>query len=266
MLGIFSWGLYCTSSGTLRAIVGKSIIAAAAGLMLFQALEVQKICMLCLAHSLAAIAGVVLTSKRTQLEPCFVLGVVLSVATLKIASPSDPNVIDGREQHQEIFTNTLGYSWLGPTNYKSPLLVVSFTCGHCVDLLRRIQLSKCNQGGTCPRIFILAGDANFEANALMLAVILFRTAHHDKQAGFAMAMDDFSKIRAELMKGDLDKSKERLEMIIPEFVKYLPQAKRQLFSQQNLLSHLELRGTPFLLTADGVGTYKVHESMFTSTK
>ncbi len=81
-----------------------------------------------------------------------------------------------------------------------------------------------------------------------------------------MAMDDFSKIRAELMKGDLDKSKERLEMIIPEFVKYLPQAKRQLFSQQNLLSHLELRGTPFLLTADGVGTYKVHESMFTSTK
>jgi uncharacterized membrane protein len=148
------------------------------------------------------------------------------------------------------------FSWLGPVDAeRSPILVISFQCPHCLDLLG--QTLKRPRFGTLhgPKILLFTGPENSADSMALLAAILSEPGTPMEQ--FAAVFSQLGMLFDPLLTRDSRALRGRLGALFPHYPEKLGDAKRLLEAQAEALRYIPGRGTPFLLQPDGSGKYDV---------
>ncbi|HMD60097.1 MAG TPA: vitamin K epoxide reductase family protein [Opitutaceae bacterium] len=149
----------------------------------------------------------------------------------------------------------VAFSWLGPIDPdRSPILVVSFQCPHCLDLLG--QTLKHPQFGSLygPRVLLFSSPENSADSMALLAAIL--SAPGTPQEQFTKVFSQLGMLFDPLLTRDSKALRSRLGALFPRYTEKLGAAKELLDAQARALRYIPGHGTPFLLLPDGSGRYE----------
>jgi uncharacterized membrane protein len=151
------------------------------------------------------------------------------------------------------------FRWLGEIDAKrSPLLVVSFQCSHCLDLLE--QTLRRPQFGSLkgPKIFVYAQPHDSADSIAVLAAML--SVPGTPQEEFAAVFSQLDNLRDPLLNHDSKELRRQLGVLFPKYTERLADAERQFNVQVVALKFVHGKGSPFLLLPDGSSTYGVSTS------
>jgi uncharacterized membrane protein len=151
------------------------------------------------------------------------------------------------------------FRWLGEIDAKrSPLLVVSFQCAHCLDLLE--QTLRRPQFGSFkgPKIFVYAQPHDSADSIAVLAAMLSVAGTPREQ--FAAVFSQLDSLRDPLLNHDSKELRRQLGILFPKYTEKLADAGRQFNVQVVALKFVPGKGSPFLLLPDGSSTYGVATS------
>jgi uncharacterized membrane protein len=145
-------------------------------------------------------------------------------------------------------------NWLGDFDPKdSPILVVSFQCSHCLDLLQQTLTHP--RIGTLkgPKIFVYSTHGSSADTVAVLAAILSQPGSPQEQFAAVFAQQDA--FRDALITHDSAELKRHLSELFPGYESKLEAAK-QLHNLQNVaLKYISGRGSPFILFPDGTSKF-----------
>ena len=147
------------------------------------------------------------------------------------------------------------FSWLGPIDAeRSPILVISFQCPHCLDLLG--QTLKHPRFGTLhgPKVLLFSSPENSADSMAVLAAIL--SAPGTPQQQFSAVFSQLGMLFDPLLTRDSKALRSRLATLFPRYTERLADAKGLLDANAEALKYIPGRGTPFLLLPDGTGKYE----------
>ena len=263
-----------------------SLAALAIGALVLMAIQffvLKGFCPFCTLHAAAALASVFVIPKwgraRSWLSPvvlALVLPIFLLVKVLGQAdaqswnTPETPSVpaataapeapVSGGAPAGVSPAVNMGsvdkaaLNWLGDFDPKdSPILVVSFQCSHCLDLLQQTLTHP--RIGTLkgPKIFVYSTHGSSADTVAVLAAILSQPGTPQEQFAAVSAQQDT--FRDALITHDSLELKRHLSELFPGYESKLEAAK-QLHSLQNVaLKYISGRGSPFILFPDGTSKF-----------
>jgi uncharacterized membrane protein len=156
-----------------------------------------------------------------------------------------------------------GFAWFGTTTDQSSLLVLSLTCGHCVDEIEKVlDQMKTAKPKLAPKIMILSSGANIPIHRVVLAAIISASKQHGETAGFARVMDVLRPHRDDMMGGKEDRIRDVLNRAGVSYSDTLGEADELIQRHHQLLQSINVRGTPYVLTSTGAGRYGVEKTQF----
>jgi len=150
----------------------------------------------------------------------------------------------------------VAFSWLGPIDAEqSPILVISFQCPHCLDLLG--QTLKYPQFGSLkgPKVLLFASPDNSADSIALLAAIL--SVPGTPQEQFTTVFSQLGMLFDPLLTRDSQALRRRLGVLFPHYPEKLAAARLLLNAQAEALRYIPGSGTPFLLLSSGAGKYNV---------
>ena len=150
----------------------------------------------------------------------------------------------------------VAFNWLGPIDgERSPILVVSFQCPHCLDLMAQVLKHPHFGSYKGPSVLLFSSPENSADSSALLAAILSEPGTPQEQ--FAAVFRQLGVLFNPLVASDSKELRSRLGQLFPHYTEKLKDAKRLLDSQAGALAYLPGHGTPFLLQPDGSGKYDV---------
>jgi len=158
------------------------------------------------------------------------------------AAPSRPAIPASIDQ--------VAFHWLGEFDAKeSPILVVSFQCAHCLDLLERVVARP--RIGTLkgPKIFVYSQPTSANDTIAILAAMLSVSGTQEEQ--FSALLGQMEVLRDPLVTRDSKELKNRLAELFPRYTEKLTEARQQYNMQVTALRYIPGRGSPYLLLPDG---------------
>jgi uncharacterized membrane protein len=150
----------------------------------------------------------------------------------------------------------VAFSWLGAIDIeRSPILVISFQCPHCLDLLG--QTIKHPRFGSFkgPKILLFSSPEDSADTSALLAAILSEPGTPQEQ--FTKVFSQLGMLFNPLVTSDSKELRSRIAFLFPHYADKLKEARQLLDSQAGALRFIPGHGTPFLLQADGSGKYEV---------
>jgi len=150
----------------------------------------------------------------------------------------------------------VAFSWLGAIDSEqSPILVISFQCPHCLDLLG--QTIKHPQFGSLkgPKVLLFASPDNSADSIALLAAILSVPGTPREQ--FTKVFSQLGMLFDPLLTRDSTALRSRLGVLFPRYTDKLEAARQLLNAQAEALRYIPGSGTPFLLMPSGSGKYDV---------
>ena len=265
-----------------------ALLLALGGLVLMgvQFLVLKGFCPFCTLHAAAALAAAIVLPLRGRAHP-WLPSLVLALAlplffTVKVVAeaqvrswdapgyttlPMIPKASKDAKSARPAVTSPssmvslqanigqAAFSWLGPIDAeRSPILVVSFQCPHCLDLLG--QTLKHPQFGSLygPRVLLFSSPENLADSTALLAAIL--SAPGTPREQFTAVFSQLGMLFDPLLTRDSRALRSRLGALFPHYPEKLAEAKRLLDAQSEALKYIPGRGTPFLLRPDGSGKYE----------
>lgn len=151
------------------------------------------------------------------------------------------------------------FRWLGEIDAKrSPILVVSFQCSHCLDLLDQTLKSAGFGPSKGPKVFVYAQPHDSADSIAVLAAIL--SVPGTPQEKFAAVFSQLDALREPLLEHDSKELRKRLGTLFPDYAGKLDLARQQFNVQVVALKYIQGKGSPFLLQPDGSSTYGVKSS------
>jgi uncharacterized membrane protein len=264
----------------VRLQLGSVFLLALGGLVLMgiQFIVLKGFCPFCTLHAAAALAAAFslpmrgmahawLPALMLALALPVVLGVKNSAETSfgsweapASSSPAGPNApgsgVAPAPPSLPANVDQAAFRWLGEIDSKrSPLLVVSFQCAHCLDLLE--QTLRRPQFGSLkgPKIFVYAQPHDSADSIAVLAAMLSipGTPHEE----FAAVFSQLDSLRDPLLNHDSKGLRRQLGILFPRYTEKLELAQRQFNVQVVALKYVPGKGSPFLLLPDGSSTYGV---------
>ncbi len=268
--------------------LGCVLLLALGGLMLMgiQFLVLRGFCPFCTLHAAAALAAAFALPMRGRAHPwlpslmlALALPVILATKELALAQvhswdsegyasvmiPKAPR--DSRASRPvnasassmvslQATVDQAAFSWLGAIDSeRSPVLVISFQCPHCLDLLG--QCLKHPQFGTLkgPKVLLFSSSDNSADSIAVLAAIL--SVPGTPQQQFTTVFSQLGMLFDPLLTRDSKELRSRLGALFPSYTAKLAAAREQLNAQSEALKYIPGHGTPFLLQANGSGKYDV---------
>ena len=265
-----TWQVYVQLGALMALALG------ALALMVIQFFILKGFCPFCTLHAAAALVAAFVVPKRGRahawLSPVM-LGLTLPLLfTVKVvekaqvqswetpaqASVAAPTAGPGTDAAAPVAippsVDKAALSWLGDFDPKqSPILIVSFQCSHCLDLLEETLTHP--HVGTLkgPKIFVYATYGTSADTIAVLAAIL--SAPGSPQEQFATVFAQQDSFRDALITHNSKELKSRLGELFPAYTSKLEAAK-QLFNLQALaLKYIPGRGSPFIMFPDGSSKY-----------
>jgi hypothetical protein len=148
------------------------------------------------------------------------------------------------------------FSWLGPIDdERSPILVISFQCPHCLDLLAQTLKNPHFGSFQGPKVLLFSSPENSADTSALLAAILSEPGTPQEQ--FTAVFRQLGMLFNPLVTSDSKELRSRLGLLFPHYPDKLKDARQLLDSQSGALKYLPGSGTPFLLQPDGSGKYDV---------
>jgi uncharacterized membrane protein len=142
------------------------------------------------------------------------------------------------------------FTWLGDFDANSPILIISFQCPHCLDLIQDVLTHPHNGDMKGPRIFVYAPSAAATSDTLnLMAAIL--SAPGSPQEQFAAVFSNLDSFRDALITRDSAVLKRALAEQFPTYPKHLAEAKRLFAIDMAAIKFIPGRGSPYLLLPDG---------------
>ena len=256
------------------SLLGLSLGAVA--LMVIQFLILKGFCPFCTLHAAAAIATAFVAPRKGVAHawlPAVMLGLTLPLvlATKVIekarveswdvpgrvapqAAGSEPTVATPAPVAIPASVDKAAFAWLGDFDpEESPILIVSFQCSHCLDLL--VATLTHPHVGTLkgPKIFVYATYGTSADTIAVFAAILAAPGTPQEQFATVFAQEDA--IRDPLITHNSKELNRRLAELFPGYTAKLAQAK-QLFDRQALaLKYIPGRGSPYVQFPDGSSKY-----------
>lgn len=258
--------------------VATSLLLALGGLVLMgiQFFVLRGFCPFCTVHAAAALATAFALPMRGRAHawlPALMLALALPVLfTLKAvaeaqvrsweapaaapaAAPLAPGSASGA-QALPANIDQAAFHWLGPIDPKlSPILVVSFQCSHCLNLLEETQ--RLPQFGSLkgPKIFVYAQPHDAADSIAVLAAMLSVPGTPEDE--FRAVFSQLDTLRDPLLNHDSKELRSRLGALFPRYAEKLDAAKQQFNVQVVALKFIHGKGSPYLLMPDGTSTYGV---------
>jgi uncharacterized membrane protein len=166
------------------------------------------------------------------------------------------NVPDSSMQSLGSTVDQAAFSWLGPVDAeRSPVLVISFQCPHCLDLLG--QCLKHPRFGSLkgPKVLLFCSSDNAADSTAVLAAILSEPGTPQQQ--FTAVFSQLGMLFDPLLTRDSKELRTRLGVLFPHYTENLAAARERLNAQSEALKFIPGQGTPFLLQPNGSGKYDV---------
>lgn len=268
--------------------LGSVLLLALGGLVLMgiQFFVLRGFCPFCTIHAAAALAAAFVLPLRGRAHP-WIPSLVLALAmpllfgerALALAqvnswdAPGYSNVLipkaghDAKANRPETATlsamlslqgviDRVSFDWLGDVDpAQSPVLVVSFQCPHCLDLLG--QCLKNPQFGSLkgPKVLLFSSPDNSADSIAVLAAILSQPGTPRQQ--FTAVFSQLGMLFDPLLTRDSKELRSRLAKLFPHYTEMLGAAREQLNAQSEALKYVPGKGTPFLLQPDGSSKYDV---------
>lgn len=270
------------------AQLGCVLLLALGGLILMgiQFLVLRGFCPFCTLHAAAALAAAFALPMRGRAHPwlpslmlALALPVVLATKELALAQvhswdsqgytsvviPKAPRDAKANKPVNASASSMLSlqstvdqaaFSWLGAIDpERSPVLVISFQCPHCLDLLG--QCLRHPQFGSLkgPKVLLFSSSDNSADSIAVLAAIL--SVPGTPQQQFTTVFSQLGMLFDPLLTRDSKELRSRLGVLFPHYTGKLAAARELLDAQSEALKSIPGRGTPFLLQANGSGKYDV---------
>jgi uncharacterized membrane protein len=264
-----------------RVQLGSALSLALGGLVLMgiQFIVLRGFCAFCTLHAAAALAAAFALPMRGRAHswlPAVMLALALPVvlavkesaearfrsleapASSSPVGPKAPGSAAAPAPPPSLPANIdqAAFRWLGEIDAKrSPLLVVSFQCSHCLDLLE--QTLRRPQFGSLkgPKIFVYAQPHDSADSIAVLAAML--SVPGTPQEEFAAVFGQLDSLRDPLLNHDSKELRRQLGVLFPKYTEKLADAGRQFNVQVVALKYVPGKGSPFLLLPDGSSTYGV---------
>jgi uncharacterized membrane protein len=266
--------------------LGSVLLLALGGLMLMgvQFFVLKGFCPFCTLHAAAALLAAFVLPMRGRAHPwlpSLILALALPVffavkvlAEARVQSwdtpgyTTSPIVPKASKAARPIFApassmislqanvDKVAFSWLGVIDAEqSPILVISFQCPHCLDLLG--QALKHPQFGSLkgPKVLLFASPDNTADSMALLAAIL--SVPGTPQEQFTAVFSQLGVLFNPLIARDSKELRSRLGVLFPHYTGKLEVARQVLNAQAEALKYIPGKGTPFLLQPNGSGKYDV---------
>ncbi len=256
------------------SLLGLSLGAVA--LMVIQFFVLKGFCPFCTLHAAAAIAAAFVVPKQgtahgwlPAVMMALALPLVLAVKVVEKArveswevSGHVPAAVTGPQSAAAAqapaaipaSVDKAAFAWLGDFDPKdSPILIVSFQCSHCLDLL--VATLTHPHVGTLkgPKIFVYATYGTSADTIAVFAAILSSPGNPQEQFAAVFAQEDA--FRDPLITHNSRELNRRLAELFPGYTAKLAEAK-VLFDRQALaLKYIPGRGSPYLQFPDGSSKY-----------
>lgn len=246
----------------------------ALALMVIQFLVLRGFCLFCTLHAAAAILAAFVAPARGRaqawLSPVMLALALPIILTVKVV---EQGRVQPWEASEEVSTaasraaepdagaaagpaavtpsvQKAAFSWLGDFDPKeSPILVVSFQCSHCLELLEQTITQP--RLGTLkgPKILVYSTRGTSSDTIAVLAAIL--SVPGSPQEQFAAVFAQLESFRDALLTHDSKELKGRLGELFPGYTSRL-EAARQLYNLQAVaLKYIPGRGSPYIVFPDG---------------
>jgi uncharacterized membrane protein len=268
--------------------LGSVLLLAAGGLalMAIQFLVLRGFCPFCTVHAAAALAAAFVLPLRGRAHPwvpslvlALTLPLLFGARALALAqvhswdAPGYSTVLIPKAGHDakankpvtatpsamlslQGVIDQVSFSWLGDVDAgQSPVLVISFQCPHCLDLLG--QCLKNPQFGSLrgPKVLLFSSPDNSADSIAVLAAILSQPGTPRQQ--FTAVFSQLGMLFDPLLTRDSKELRSRLGTLFPRYTAKLAAAREQLNAQSEALKYVPGHGTPFLLLPDGSSKYDV---------
>ena len=268
--------------------LGSVLLLALGGLILMgiQFIVLRGFCPFCTLHAVAALAAAFVLPLRGRAHPwlpslMLVLALPLTLAAKGLALPqvhswdtqdsfsmtilkaqgnagtNEP--VNASALSMRSFESSVGqvaFSWLGPIDpERSSVLVISFQCPHCLDLLG--QCLKHPRFGTLkgPKVLLVSSPDSSADSIAVLAAIL--SVPGTPQQQFATVFTQLDLLFDPLLSRDSKELRSRLGALFPHYTEHLAAARKLLNAQSEALKSIPGHGTPFLLQSNGSVDYDV---------
>jgi len=268
--------------------LGSVLLLALGGLILMgiQFIVLRGFCPFCTLHAVAALAAAFVLPLRGRAHPwlpslMLVLALPLTLAAKGLALPqvhswdtqdsfsmtilkapgnagtNEP--VNASALSMRSFESSVGqvaFSWLGPIDpERSSVLVISFQCPHCLDLLG--QCLKHPRFGTLkgPKVLLVSSPDSSADSIAVLAAIL--SVPGTPQQQFATVFTQLDLLFDPLLTHDSKELRSRLRALFPHYTEHLAAARELLNAQSESLKYIPGHGTPFLLQPNGSVEYDV---------
>ena len=142
------------------------------------------------------------------------------------------------------------FTWLGDFDRDSPILIISFQCPHCLDLIQEVLTRPHNGGLKGPRVFVYAPSAAATADTLSLMAAVL-SVPGNPQERFATVFSGLDSFRDALITRDSAALRRTLAEQFPNYPKHLGEAQRLFSINMAAIKYIPGRGSPYLLLADG---------------
>ncbi len=237
----------------------------ALALMFIQFVVLRGFCPFCTIHAAAAIAAAFVVPKRGRAHAWLpavmmaltlpLLQVVNHVERSRVEPPQVPAAGTAAEPPAAApalpaSLDKAAFRWLGDFDpQRSPILIVSFQCSHCLDLLEE-TLTRPHLGTLKgPKIFVYATYGTSADTTDVLAAILSQQGSPQEQ--FATVFARLDEFRDALITHNSKELRRRLGGLFPGYAEKIAEAK-QLFNLQVVaLKYVPGRGSPYLQFPDG---------------
>ncbi len=252
----------------------------ALALMFIQFVIIRGFCPFCTLHAAAALVAAFVVPKRGRAHawlPAAMLALTLPLLfavkafeqaridswqgpgdVLPVApKPGEPESAAGPRTAAPALPPGLdkaAFRWLGDFDAKqSPILIVSFQCSHCLDLLEETLTHPRLGDPKGPKIFVYAAFGNSNDTVAVLAAILSVPGTPREQ--FATVFARLDSFRDALITHNSKELKNVLGELFPGYTEKIAEA-RQLFNLQVVaLKYVPGRGSPYLLLPDGTSKF-----------
>ncbi len=259
----------------LLALAGLALGALA--LMVIQFFVLQGFCPFCTLHAAAAIAAAIVVPRRGRAHAwlpvammALTLPLLFAVKVIEkarveswdlpgqVAPPPPANgavpAVTDAPAAIPASVDKAALNWLGDFDPKlSPILIVSFQCSHCLDLLEQTLTHPHIGTLKGPKIFVYATYGTSADTIAVFAAIL--SAGGTPQEQFATVFAQQDAFRDPLITHNSKELNRRLAELFPGYARKLGEAK-QLFDRQALaLKYIPGRGSPYIQFPDGSSKY-----------
>jgi uncharacterized membrane protein len=246
-------------------------------LMCIQFFVLKGFCIFCTTHALAALLAAFALTKKGTAHP-WLPGLVLALTLplfIAIKAVAEARLRSGGTTFSEsmgvagpvsapvpsnaalpVIIDKAAFGWLGQFDSKqSPILVVSFQCSHCLDLLGNALKDPRFGTQRGPKIFVYAQPQESADSIAVMAAMLSVPGTAEEQ--FAAVFSRLDALREPLLTHDSKELRNRLATLFPRYVEKLAAATQQFKVQVVALKYVPGKGSPYLLFPDGKSTYGV---------